>query len=162
MPIYMNYDGIKGAVTEGGHKEWIELESCQLGVHRQINTPTGRGANRQAAVPSVSEIVVTKHQDCASTGLFRASLDGEGKKVKIDFVQADAGKFETYLTIELENTMVSSFNVSGSGGDVHGRPMESLSLNFVKVTVSSTKMDVGNKGGGTVRTTWDAAVGKAS
>ena len=25
MPIFMNYDGIPGDVTTGGHEKWIEL-----------------------------------------------------------------------------------------------------------------------------------------
>ena len=74
MPIYMQIDGFEGSVTAKGHEKWIELESCQLGVQRKVTNPTGRGANREAAVPKVSEIVVTKHQDCASSALFKLSL----------------------------------------------------------------------------------------
>jgi type VI secretion system secreted protein Hcp len=162
MPIYMKYDGVDGAVTAAGHEKWIELQSCQLGVHRNVTSPTGRGANREAAAPSVNEIVVTKEQDCASTGLFKAALWGEGKKVKIDFVKTDKDKFETYLQVELENTMVSSYNVSGSGGDNHSRPMESLSLNFVKITFNTTSMDASNKTGKPDRAMWDLAAGKGS
>jgi type VI secretion system secreted protein Hcp len=158
----MKYDGIDGAVTAAGHEKWIELQSCQLGVNRHINTPTGRGANREASAPTVSEIVVTKSQDCASTLLFRASLDGEGKKVKIDFCKTDKDKFEPYLQVELENTMISSFTVSGAGGDTHDRPMESLSLSFTSMQVSSTAMDASNKTGKPARAKWDAATGKAS
>src|SRR5262249_13784472 len=128
MPIYMKFDGIDGSVTAAGHEKWIEVESCQLGVHRNITSPTGRGTNREAAVPAVSEIVLTKHSDCASTPLFKAALWGEGKKVKIDFCKTDKDKFEAYLQLELENTMVSSYSASGHGGDGHSRPMESLSL----------------------------------
>lgn len=162
MPIYMKYDGIDGAVTAAGHEKWIELQSCQMGVNRHVSTPTGRGANRESSVPTVSEIVITKEQDCASTELFKAALQGEGKKVKIDFCKTDKDKFETYLQLELENTMVSSFNVSGSGGDNHSRPMESLSLNSTKILFVTTGMDASNKTGKPGRAQWDAAVGKAS
>src|SRR5262245_42277971 len=128
----MDYDGIKGAVTAAGHEKWIELHSAQLGVNRHVTNATGRGSNREASAPSVSEIVITKDLDCASTDLVKASLWGEGKKVKIDFCKTDKDKFENYLQIELENTMVSSYSVSGHGGESHSRPMESLSLNFTK------------------------------
>ena len=37
------------------------------------------------------------------------------------------------LSIELENTLISSYSVSGTGGDAAERPMESLALNFTKV-----------------------------
>jgi type VI secretion system secreted protein Hcp len=134
MPIYMKYDGIDGSVTAAGHEKWIELQSAQFGVGRGITMPTGRGANREASAPSVSEVVVTKMTDASSPKLFGASLHGEGKKVTIDFCKTDEGQLETYLQLELENTLVSSFNVS-SGGD---RPMESLSLNFLSVLFKHT------------------------
>lgn len=124
MPIYMEYEGIKGSAT-GTHQGWIELESCQLG--------SGRGS-----APSVSEIIITKFQDDASTHLFREALYGKGKKVTIDFAKADG---TVYMKVELEGTLISNYNVSGHGGDSHSKPMESLSLNFTKITFTVTAAD---------------------
>ena len=98
MPIYMKVDGVDGSVTAAGHEKWIELDSAQMGVNRHVTEATGRGTNREASAPSVSEIVITKPLDCASTGLFRLSLWGEGKKVKIDFCVADPGVAATVST----------------------------------------------------------------
>lgn len=162
MPIYMHYEGIEGDATAEGHDKWIVLESAQMGTHRNITNPTGRGANREAGAPSVSEIVVTKVQDCSSTGLFKEALWGEGKKVKIDFCKTDDKKFEVYLQLELENTMVSSYSASGTGGDSHSRPQESLSLNFTKVTYVTTTMDAKNKTAKPQRAMWDLAKGGGS
>jgi type VI secretion system secreted protein Hcp len=162
MPIYMNYEGITGSVTAAGHEKWIELQSCQMGVNRHITSPSGRGTNREAAAPSVSEIVVTKDLDCASTNLFRASLYGEGKKVKIDFCKTDKDKVEPYFQFELDNTLVSSYSVSGHGGDGHARPMESISLNFTKITYNTIGMDSANKTGKPDRAMWDLAQSKGS
>ena len=162
MPIYMKYDGIKGAATAEGHKEWIELESCQLGVHRSIKSPAGRGSNREASAPSVNEIVVTKEQDCSSTELFKAATIGEGKKVTIDFCKTDDKKIEVYMQVVMENTMVSSYSSSGSGGDNHGRPHESLSLNFTKIEFSTTSMDEKNATSKPQRAMWDLAQLKGS
>src|SRR5262245_47398243 len=100
MPIHLKYDGIDGSVTEAGHEKGSERSSCPRGVNRHINSPSGRGVNREAAAPHVGEIVVTKHQDCSSTNLFRAALWGEGKKVKIDFCKTDKEKLEPYLQLE--------------------------------------------------------------
>jgi len=126
----MKIDGIKGDVTAKGHEGWIDLSSCQLGVHRSVTSPSGRGANREATVPSVNEIVITKDLDSASTALFRASLWGEGKKVIIDFVGSDG---VPYLTIELTNALIANYNVSGHGGSAQSSPMESLSINFTNI-----------------------------
>jgi type VI secretion system secreted protein Hcp len=156
MPIYMKYDGIDGDVTAAGHEKWIELQSCQWGVGRGISMPTGRGANREASAPSVSEIVVTKLTDTASPKLLGAALHGEGKKVTIDFCKTDEGKLEVYLEYMLENTMVSSFNLS-SGGD---RPTESLSLNFLKVEFKNIPGGGENAPGSPESVIYDLAAGK--
>ncbi|MBY0228020.1 MAG: type VI secretion system tube protein Hcp [Gemmataceae bacterium] len=162
MPIFMKYDGITGDVKSAGYEKWIMLESCQFGAHRNIANTSGRGQNREASAPSVSEIVVTKKQDCASSNLFRASLWGEGKKVNIHFCKTDKDKVEKYMEIEMENVLVSSFNVSGHGGDGNDRPMESLSLNYTKITFSTTQMDDKNATGKAERAMWDQAALKGS
>jgi type VI secretion system secreted protein Hcp len=158
----MKYDGIDGSVTAAGHEKWIELQSCQMGVNRHVTNPTGRGENREAATPAVSEIVVTKDLDGSSPNLFRASLWGEGKTVKIDFCTTDKDKFEPYLQLELENTLVSSYSVSGHGGDSNARPMESLALNFTKITYNNIGMGAANETGQPDRAEWDLAQGKGS
>ena len=117
MPIYMNYEGINGSVTSGKYKGWIEVQSAQIGVHRNASSATANG-EREAHVPSISEIIVTKQQDYSSLDLFKQSLLGEGKHVIIDFVKNPGQAL--YLRIELENTMISSYSASGHGGKSGG------------------------------------------
>src|SRR5437588_1520292 len=132
MPIYVQYAKIKGDVTAGGHEGWIEVNSFQWGVGRGISSPTGGSADRESSAPSVSEIVVTKPTDIASTDLLNESLQGEGQDVTIDFCKTDKGNLQTYLSYVLTNTMISGFSLS-SGGD---RPQESLSFNFTKIMMT--------------------------
>ena len=124
MPIYMKYEGIAGTGT-GNRKDWIEVQSAQMGSHR-------------GNAPSVSEIVITKYQDSSSTHLFREALSGSGKKVTIDFTKTDG---TVYMTVELEGTLISSYSLSGNGGDPHSKPMETLSLNFTKITFTTKAAD---------------------
>jgi type VI secretion system secreted protein Hcp len=131
MPIYLKYGDIKGEVKEPAHRGWIELMSVRWGVGRAINTP--EGASREGSAPSVSEIVVTKTQDSASTRLFNESLAGKGQKVVIEFVKDGT----VYLRLELTNTLVSGYSISG-GAREGRRPMESLSLNFTKIEFKQT------------------------
>ena len=155
MPIFMNYDGITGDVTSAGHEQWIEISSFQWGVGRGITSASSAGSDREATTPSVSEIVVTKITDSASTNLMRASLGlapaGEGKTVKIDFCKTNTDSPEPYVQFELENTLVSGWSMS-SGGD---RPMESLTLNFTKITYCNTDMKSANDTGSPDRAMWD-------
>jgi len=156
MPIYMKYDGIDGDVTSDSHKGWIELNSFQWGVGRGISSPTGASADRESSAPSISEITVTKQQDVATTKLLDEALQGEGKKVQIDFVKTDKGKLETYMFYKLEDAMISGYSIS-SGGD---RPSESLSLNFTKIEFKGNSMDRANKGGGSSSVIYDLAAAK--
>jgi type VI secretion system secreted protein Hcp len=136
----MKFDGIDGDVTAKGYEKYIELDSAQVGVNRSITNASGRGVNREASAPSISEIVVTKKEDNASAKLFKESLQGEGKKVEIHFCTNDAGQVQTFQKLELENTLVSNYSMSGHGqGD--GRPMESLALNFTKIMFTHTPLD---------------------
>src|SRR5262245_40880375 len=119
MPIYMKIEGVPSTGTgKGAHEKWIELLSCQLGTHRNVKDPSGASVNREASVPSVSEVVVTKMGDDDSATLFKLALHGTGKKVTIDFTNREGDS--VYLTLELENVLITSYNVSGHGGDVHG------------------------------------------
>ncbi len=143
MPIYMKFEGIDGDVTAEGFAKFIELHSFQYGVGRGIGSPTGRDAEREASAPSLSEIVVTKTADCASAKLFQQSCWGEGSKVEIQFVKTDKDKLEVFQKYELEDVMVSGYSVS-SGGD---RPVESLSLNYTKISFTHTPMTDANATG---------------
>ena len=144
MPIYMKYGDIAGSVTTDGYKDWIELDSAQLAVNRHM-TSGAKGAQRESSAPNISEIVVTKVQDKASAALFKESLAARhGNKVEIKFSTTSKDKTETYLTLELSDCAISSYTLSGSGGDGAGHPHESLSLNFTKILYVPTPLD--NKG----------------
>src|SRR5262245_4100391 len=129
----MKYGKIKGGVTAKGHEGWIEIQSAQLGVNRHVTSPSGRGTNREASVPAVSEIVVTKDQDGASADLLRESFRGDGADVEIHFMKTDSQDPNPYLAIKLTNVRIASYSFAGSGGGPTGPAMESLALNFTHV-----------------------------
>ncbi len=153
MPIYMKYTGIDGDVKDSGYEKFIALNSFQWGIGRGINNDANE-ADRESTVPSVSEIVVTKDNDCASPNLFRASLgvgdQGSGKDVEIHWVWGDASNQQTFLKLALTNTLVSGWSVSGSSGapGQSNRPSETVTLNFTKVEYTNTPMDPTGAGGG--------------
>jgi len=149
----MCYDGIDGDVTAEGHEKWIELSSFQFGIGRSITSPTGKGCNREASAPSVSEVVVTKVTDGASCKLFQAALFGEGKTVKIDFCKTDKEKVEPYLSITLSESLVSGHSTS-SGGD---RPSESVTINYTKIEYKNIGMGAANDTGSPEAASWDLA-----
>jgi type VI secretion system secreted protein Hcp len=158
MPIYMQYDGVTGEVSANGHEKWIEIHSFQMAVGRGISTPTGSGGDRNTTAPSISEVTLTKPFDGSSVGLFQELLTpGDAKKVTLDFVRTDKDQLSTFLSLELDEVMVSGYHVS-SGGD--GQPQESLSLNFTKVIVTETGTDVTGAAGQPNKVGYDIAAAK--
>jgi type VI secretion system secreted protein Hcp len=143
MALYMKYGDVKGAVTTDGFKDWIELNSFQWGASRHIGTAARGATTREHSEPSISEVTVTKLSDVASPKLFLDSVAGKlDSKVTIKFTTTTKGKVETFLTYELENTGLSHYSLS-SGGEA---PMESLALNFTKITETFTGHDPGISG----------------
>lgn len=160
MSILVKFDGIDGEATEQGHAKWIAVHSLQFGFGRGISTPQGNAAHRETSAPSVSEIIVTKEMDAASSKLFTSSLtEVEGKEVKIDLCRTGgSGGLIVYATYTLTNALISGYSVS-SGGD---RPTESVSLNFTKLEYKYVPFDAKNKAGTPVTVSYDLASTKAS
>ena len=158
MPIYMKFEGIDGE-AKGTYKGWIELQSCQLGMARHVTSASGKSANRDADGPVLTEIVITKDMDSASNGLFRQSMWGDGKKVTIVFVREKDPT--AYLQVELEGVLISSYNVNGRGGDPNQPPMESLTLNFTKISYKTTAAS-GKPDGGKDQVQWQTTAPTAS
>jgi type VI secretion system secreted protein Hcp len=139
----MKYGSIKGAVTTEGFKDWIELTSFQWGAGRGIGTAARGSTSREHSEPNLSEVTVTKVGDVASPKLFLDAVAGElNNKVTIKFTTTTKNKVETFLTYELENTGLSHYSLSSSGD----MPMESLSLNFTKISKTFIGMDPATKG----------------
>jgi type VI secretion system secreted protein Hcp len=164
MAAYLKYDVIpKGESLADGHKGsdgWIELGSVQFGAGRSISTPTGASSKREASAPTISELVATKLMDSVSPLLFQALVKGQNGKAVVELTETHDQKLETYLTVTMENTMVSSYSVS-SGGD---RPSESFSLNFTKIEYKYQGYDDAHKPDSSKKAavTFDLAQAKAS
>jgi type VI secretion system secreted protein Hcp len=143
MPLYMNYEGIFGPVTKEPYKGWIELQSVQFGRTKRTPLPLG-------VEVSITEIIVSKMTDSSSTRLFNEALQGEGKKVIIDFVKDDGSG--AYLRLELEKTLISAYSASSSGNESQSQ-LETLTLSFTKITYS-LKGKASSKGEAAKATEW--------
>lgn len=134
MPIYLKYGDIKGDVTEPAHSGWIELMSVQWGVSRGVGSPVSPGGWKEGSGPSVSEISVTKKTDRASNRLMNESLSGKGVTAVVDHVKDSGGVATVYLRLTMSETLISSWQISGSGGKGdQSPPTESLTLSFTKI-----------------------------
>jgi type VI secretion system secreted protein Hcp len=147
---------IKGLSKVTGHEGWLNADSMAFGVGRSIPQPTGGKSKREPSPPSVSEVTFSRAADQASPELFAQACGGESLGTcTIHLIQVSGSETRVYLTILLEEAMVSSFSAS-SGGD---NPMESVSVNFTKVSVQYDTFDGKKVVTGTPKK-WDLAVNK--
>lgn len=153
MGIYMSYPGLKGDATETGFRDWITLLSASFGSSRSVAASVGSTAGREASVPTISDIVVSKNLDAASAGLFRASVTlSQGKTVIIAFTRTGA-EGEAYLKYQLDDVLISSYSIAGSTD----RPTEQLSLSCAKFQMTMTTTDSSNAPLAPMTTGYDTA-----
>lgn len=155
MAIYLNVDGIEGDVTASGHEGWMECQSLQWGVGREIRTPTGGSQERESSAPSVSDVTVTKLMDKSTPALFTEACVGKSKRVRIDLVQS-GDQLETYLSYTLTNSLVSGYSISSAGD----RPTESISFNFTKIEMKYTPYDIQHNPGSPIHAGYDISLGR--
>jgi type VI secretion system secreted protein Hcp len=155
MSAYLKYDAIKKGESKAkgheGDKGWIELGSVRWGVGRGISTPVGMSSKREASAPSVGEIGLTKLMDSTSPLIAQEALRGVACKAQVDLVETHEEQLETYLSLTLENCMISSYSMS-SGGD---RPSETFALNFTKIEYKYTPFDDKHKAGTPMPVSYD-------
>jgi type VI protein secretion system component Hcp len=61
--------------------------------------------------------------------------------VTIAFTTTTKDKMDTYLKFELEKTLISSYQISGGGRSSDTKPIETLSLNYTKITYTTVARD---------------------
>ena len=125
----LELDGVKGESKDDGHKETIEIASWSLGA----SNPTSVGsAGMSAGKVSYSDLSVMISLEKASVELLsRVSTGKVIPKAVLYGRKAGDDKRQDYLTITLNEVMVSSWQSSASDGS--GIPMLSVSFSFSKI-----------------------------
>jgi len=135
-PIVNSRSPSAGNVTLRAGRQAITFDYLAFGFGA---TGTGIGSatgGAGAGKVKTSEIRITKLVDKASPKLSLATSTGEHFNSAIIIV-AKKGGGKPYLKITLTNTLVSSYQVGGSGGGQ--RPVESITLNFTKSKLEYSK-----------------------
>jgi type VI secretion system secreted protein Hcp len=140
--IYLKIEGpdVKGESTDSKHADQIEV----LGWSHSFNQPTspvrssaGSGTVERA---NHSDLTFTKYTDISSLDLLKYCWSGKHftKMTFQQFRSAGPDKDVQFLTVELENVVISNFSVSAGGGDI---PVENISLAYGKITYTYNPAD---------------------
>lgn len=156
VDMFLKIKDIKGESIDKAFKGEIDILSWSWGMSNAGTTHMGGGGGTGKV--QVQDISIMKYVDASSNALISHCCDGTHIPT-VELVCRKAGGKEPlpYIKIELEEVLVSSFQLSGSsGGD--DRLTESISFNFrkFKYTYQQQKKEGGAEGGEKVAE-WDIA-----
>lgn len=157
VDYFLKIDGVESESTDDKHKGEIEVESFSWG---QVQTGTaGHGAGAGAGKVQPQDFSFTKKFDKSSPVLFIGCSTGQHYKSAILTGRKAGGGQQEYFKITMEDVMVSSYQVGGSGAsDVV--PMDQISLNFAKLELVYKEQKPDGSLGGEVKQKYDYAANK--
>jgi type VI secretion system secreted protein Hcp len=128
VDIFLKIEGIKGESKDASHKDEIDVFSWAWGMSQQGSHHVGGGGG--SGKVKVRDLSLTKPVDKATPALGYHLASGKHIKSARLTVRKAGGTPLEYLTIELEDLIVSSINYSRDGSP--DGITESVTLNFAR------------------------------
>jgi len=152
--------GIEGESTDAAHTGWIEVLSYSHG----ISQPAGgrwSGGGQAAERCNHQDFSVVKVVDKASTKLALYCCNGRHiPEVKLELCRATGSK-QPYMRYKMEDVIVSGYRPGGSAQGGETLPLEEVSFNYAKITM--TYLGTDHKTGlqaGEMMMNWDLRTNK--
>jgi type VI secretion system secreted protein Hcp len=156
MYVQFQEPSIDGESMDSQHEKWIEVQSFNWGVAHPIGHQTGTYGSVGAGRADFQDFSFTKLADSASPLLYKACAQAtDFSTVVFEIVSDMAGKKLTVMMFVFEDCTISSISPGGSSGDAAGRPMESVSLFYRKITWHFQPVDDTGKVGTAVDRGWN-------
>lgn len=130
---FIKIGDIKGESTERNHKDWIDIESFNQSIQKQIATATGTA--RRRAAPIFTNVVFTKRLDRATPKLMESCAIGKQyPKVEMEMTaDNERGQNQIFYKVTLENVIISGVNSSATCTP-NCEVMEEVALSFTKIS----------------------------
>jgi type VI secretion system secreted protein Hcp len=169
---FLQLDGVPGESTDDKHKDWIELLSYDHSMMQPVSSTRSSAGGAGSGRTQHGDFMISKHVDKASPKLYEAISNGKHfSKAKIEVCRAGGSQVK-FLEINLEEIMISSVALSGSGtangsagnGQSTGQdlPVEHVGLNYGKIEwIYTQQKRKDGSGGGNVSAKYDLTAGKA-
>ena len=154
VDMFLKIEPIKGESVDTKHKDQVDILAFSWGMSQSGTTHQGTGAG--AGKVNVQDLSFTHYVDKASADLMMACARGDHID-KATLVVRKAGGKEAleYITVEMENVIVTSIHTGGSGGE--DRLTESVTLNFAKVSYDYKQQETKGAAGAAPKFSWDIA-----
>lgn len=146
VDMFIKIGDIKGESGDKKHKDEIDVLAWSWGMSNSGTTHTGSGGG--AGKVNVQDLSFTKYVDASSNALLQACCTGKHYADATLVVRKAGGTAVEYVTIKLEEVLITSISTGGSGGE--DRLTENVTLNFAKFMYKYQPQDTkGAKLGGT-------------
>jgi type VI secretion system secreted protein Hcp len=154
VDMFLNLDGVKGESKDKAHTQEIDILSWSWGMSNSGSAHVGGGAG--SGKVSVQDLNVTKYLDSSSAPLMLSCCNGKHFDTAVLTVRKAGGeKPVEYVTIKLQEVLITSVSTGGSGGE--DRLTENVNLNFAKVKVEYLPQEAKGGKGTMIPFSWDIA-----
>ncbi len=154
-------DGIKGESQDAKHKDAIEIDSFSFGETNTGSFAFGTGGGTGKV--SFQDMHFSTRVNKASPNLMVACATGKHINKAILYARkatGDGGQQE-FLTITLEDVLVSSYQTGGHDGNGHTTlPTDQFSLNFAKIEYAYKPQEDTGKLGAAITAKYDVRAQK--
>jgi type VI secretion system secreted protein Hcp len=158
--VFMKIDGIDGESTDKKYAKWFELHSFSHGVSQPSSGEPSTGGARSAERCDHQDFTIQKDVDKASPKFFEYCCKGNHiKEITVVLCRMVGNVKQEYMKYVLKDSIVSSYQHSGSGG----LPTDSLSFNYGAIEWTYTELDHRTgQSKGEVAAGWDLVENKAT
>ncbi len=153
VDMFIKIGDLKGEAKDKGHAGEIDVLAWSWGVSNSGNAHMGGGQG--AGKVNVQDLSFTKYIDKSSPDLMLVCCNGKHiPEAKLVVRKAGETPLD-YLTITMNDLIVTSVSTGGSGGE--DRLTENVTLNFAKVKVNYVEQTEKGSAGAKPQMGWDIA-----
>ena len=153
LDMFMKVAGVEGESVDKKLAKQIDILAWSWGMSQSGTTHTGGGGG--AGKANFQDLSFTKYLDSSSNALMNALAKGTHIPA-VTLLARKAGEGQNkYISILMEEVIVSSLSTGGSGGE--DRLTENVTLNFGKVTFGYTPQDSKGTVAGDKTFSWNIA-----
>jgi type VI secretion system secreted protein Hcp len=154
VDMFLKLNGVDGESKDKAHTKEIDILSWTWGMSNSGSAHVGGGAG--SGKVSVQDLSLTKYLDSSSAKIMLSCCDGTHFDTALLTVRKAGGeKPVEYVTIKLQEVLITSVSTGASGGE--DRLTENVSLNFAKVKVEYLPQEAKGGKGNMIPFGWDIA-----
>lgn len=149
---FLKITGVEGESGDDKHKGEVHVESWSFGATQTGSGHSGGG--RGAGKVAMQDFHFVMNVNKASPKLAEACCKGSHFDAVTLTARKAGGKQEPYLTIKLEEVLVSSYQQGGSSGS-EILPIDQVSLNYARISMDYKAQKPDGTLDGAVQFKWD-------